>query len=342
MDISEVVTDDYEQCIPSTTLSKLRGAFDRDQRIHVIVVAGDDGLKGVVTRKQLLNSHHDPNEKASTVARMPPRVRRTADVREVARLMVENELDLLPVFEGEQFAGVVTARALLGNVLPNLDALTVADVYTEDLLSISADTTLGEVVNQFRVHGISHLPVLEDQRPEGMISIYDLVDFTVRKLDREQGGGEDVSSHHGDAGGADTAHGGWGERSGFAARLLDLPDRDVMTTPAATVESDQSLGEAVAEMLEKGYSSLLVTPPDMEGIVGIVTTTDVLRALTWTEEDRMDVQVFGVDFLDDLTREDIAERIEGIDRKYEEMTVMETNVNVHRHKERVRGSPSCW
>jgi len=58
----------------------------------------------------------------------PPKVRRTEDVRETARLMVENELKLLPVFEGDRFVGVVTAGGLLGEVREDLDSLDVADV----------------------------------------------------------------------------------------------------------------------------------------------------------------------------------------------------------------------
>jgi len=93
-------------------------------------------------------------------------------------------------------------------------------------------------------------------------------------------------------------------------------------------------------MLEENVSSLLVSYPGVDWPLGIVTTTDLLRALTWTgEEDRMPIQVSGVHLLDDLAREAIAERIEEIDRKYEEMDVLETNVSFHEHKEKLRGTP---
>jgi CBS domain-containing protein len=307
------------------------------------VIADDGGYRGVVSRRRLLSSHHNPDEQAESVMRSAPRIGPTEDVRETARLMVESDLDLLPVFEGENLYGVVTARDLLTDVEPFLDALDVEDVYTQDLLSVESETTVGEVIHRFREHGVSHLPVIDDGDASGMISVYDLVDFTVRQMDREQGGNNDATDSYG--GGASKSqartHGGYGDRAGSAARMLDLPARDVMTTPAATVEFDRSLDEAVDEMLEKNYSSLLVTPPDMAGVVGIVTTTDVLRALTVTEdqEDHIDVQISGMDLIDDLPRERIAERIEDIDRKYEKMDVIEAHVNVHRHKETLRGTP---
>jgi hypothetical protein len=91
------------------------------------------------------------------------------------------------------------------------------------------------------------------------------------------------------------------------------------------------------ERLENDYSSLLVESDSVEWPLGIVTTTDVLEALTVTEDDRMNVQVFGVDLLDTLTRGDIAERIERIDEKYGDMDVLEANVVFHQHQERNRG-----
>ncbi|MFB6131267.1 MAG: CBS domain-containing protein [Salinigranum sp.] len=341
MDISDAVTTEFRQFDPSTRVAKLRGAFDTDPRSRVLVIAGDEGFEGVVSRRRLLSSHHSPDERASSVMRSAPRVTRTEDVREVARLMVESELDLLPVFEGEDLFGVVTSRDLLEGVEPYLDALDVEDVFTRDLVFVQSETTVGEVISRFRTNGFSHLPVIDGDDVRGMISVYDLVDFTVRKNEREQGGSPDGFDEHGGEGSAETyhTHSGYGERAGFKARLLDVPARDVMSNPAATVEFDRPLDEAVDEMLEKNYSSLLVTTPDVAGAVGIVTTTDVLRALTWTDEDHIDVQVFGVDMLDDLDREGIAEAIEEIDDKYEEMTIIEANVNVHRHKEQLRGTP---
>lgn len=71
-----------------------------------------------------------------------------------------------------------------------------------------------------------------------------------------------------------------------------------------------------------------------------MTITDLLRSLTWTgEEGRTDVQVFGVDHMDDLTREEIVERIDEIDRKYQAMNIIEANVQFQQHKEKLRGTP---
>ena len=341
MDISDAVVTDYVAFDPSTPVSKLRGAFDRDDGLRVVVIESDDGYEGVVTQKQLLSSHHNPEEKTDSVLRSAPRVSPTEDVRETARLMVESGLKLLPVFEGEELYGVITDRDLLREVKPYLDALDVEDVFTRDLVYVGPDSTIGEVINTIRENGISRVPVVdEDNDAIGLISVYDLVDFTIREMTQEQGGSHEGFDEHGGSGSADNyqTHSGYGERAGVAARMLDLPARDVMSSPVATTEADRPLDEVLETMLEKNYSSLLVSSDDVVWPLGIVTTTDLLRALTWTEETHVPVQVFNVELLDDLTREDIAQRVEEIDSKHEAMDIMEANVVLQRHDEKLRGT----
>jgi len=339
MDIADCVSTDYVAHDVKTPVSKLRGSFD-DQGIRVVVVTNGGDFEGVVSQAQLLSSHHPPDERAMNVTKHPPKVQRTEDVRETARLMVENELKLLPVFEGEQFVGVVTASGLLGMVRENLDALDVGDVYTRDLFVVEPEDSVGEVIHLLRDNKITRVPVVEEGEPEGVISVYDVVDFVVRAVDREQGGAPAGFDEHGGEGSHEGYRStrGFGERAGEQARLLDLPARDVMSTPARMTRADESLGDAVQVMLDDDISSLVVIDDDGRA-AGIVTITDALRSLTWTDEHRIPVQVFNVDLLETLTREAIARRIEDIDAKYEEMDVLEVNVVFHKHDERVRGLP---
>lgn len=341
MDIADAVTTEYVDVNPGTRLGKLRGMFDEDQSLDAIVVRGEGRFDGLVTRKELVSSHHDPDSKAKSVIRHPPKIGRNEDVRETARLMVENGVKLLPVFEDDTFRGVVTATGLLEMVHENLGALDVSDVYTEELVSVEPGDSLGEVINLIRTHKFTRVPVVDDGEALGMISLFDLVNFTTRQVERAQGGNNDATDSFG--GGVSKSegrtHGGWGERAGDASRLLDLPARDVMNAPAETISPDAGLDEALESMLENNYSSLIVVPEDFVESAGIVTETDLLRALTWTEDEQYDVQVFGVDLMDDLTREAVANRIEEIDGKYRKMDVLEANVVFHRHKEKLRGTP---
>ena len=339
MDIADTATTEFVSVDPDTTVSKLRGTFDSDLELRTVVVTEDGDPRGVVTERQLVSSHHEPNRKAESVIKHPPTVERTEDVREVARLMVENEVKLLLVTEADDFYGVVTARDLIHDIRPNLDALSVADVATQDVVTVDDETTLGEVVNTIRTNGFSRVPVVENGDVRGMVSVHDLVDFTTRTVNRQEGGSAKGfgTADAPDAELAASGTGGRGERRGDMDRMLDLPARDVMNAPAATTAPDRSLADAADEMLEKGYDSLVVVEDGQP--TGIVTVTDVLRSLTWTPEEHIDVQVFNVEYLTDIDKDAIAERIEEIDAEYADMDVIETNAAFQRHREQMRGEP---
>lgn len=333
MDISDIVSTEYERFDVGTPVSKVAGAFE-DPDLKAVVVTDGGDYEGVVTRRQLASSHEQPNQKVGSVVWHVPRVERHEDVREVARLMVGSDAKVLPVVEDGTVHGVVHADDLLAAVREFLDVLSVRHVYSDDLVTVDPDTTLGEVLNVLREHRITHLPVVEDDDLRGIVSLYDVIGFTTRDVERSQGG--DFGDPRAESGGR--THGGYGAREGEQARLLDLPVRDVMTEPVGTVRPDQSLDEAVAEMFDIEASSLVAVDDDGTP-KGIVTKTDVLRSLTWTAEGRMGVQLFGADLLDDMTYDGVSELIADVARKYADMEVLEAKVHLQEHDEELRGVP---
>lgn len=340
MDITDLVTTEYVEFTPDTRVSKLVGTFD-DPSVKGVIVREEDGdVEGVVTRRQLASSHHPPDEKLGSLVWHVPRLSPDEDVRKVARLMVEGDSQFLPVFDRETFEGVVTADAILEAVEPFLDAATVRDVYTDDLVSVAPDATFGEALHVLRENRIAHLPVVDEDETVGIVSLYDVTGVVVRAEQKSTGGdaagvdpfGGEISDSTGRS-----RRGGFGSREGELARMLDLPVRDVMVSPVRTIEPDRTLQEAVEEMFDVGGSALVVTVdgrPD-----GIVTKTDVLDALTWEAEGTRAVQVYGSDLLDDVSYEEIVSLVDGFDEKDGGMSVLDARIHLHEHDETLRGTP---
>jgi len=333
LDIEKIVSADYKQFSPEDTVSKVKGYFENSRDKAVLVRGEVDAYEGVVTLRQLISSHLNPDAKVKSVIGHPPRIDRTEDVREVARLMVESDFKVLPVEEGKDIIGVVTAEGLLSEVNSKLSVLTVEDVHTPRLISVTPDATVGKIINIFRENGISRVPVIEGTRLVGIVTLYDILGFSVREERRDKGGGG-VGEKRGSEGGE---QGGFGPRHGEADRMLDIPAEDVMNSPVETADRDEPLNDATGRMLEMNHSSLVVT--DGKKPTGIFTKTDVLTSLTWTDESRMDVQISNVDYLEPLSPEDVAEMLEEIADKYAEMQVLHANVHLKRHKEKMRGNP---
>lgn len=333
MDITEILSPKFTEFDVGTPLSKVAGAFE-NQELDAVIVTDGDAYRGVVSRRQLASSSNQPSAKVGSQARHVPTVERTEDVREVSRLMIGSDAKTLPVLDDGRVVGVVTGDAVLEAVRPFLDAATVEDAYTEEMISTTPDTTVGKALNLFREAGIAHLPIVDDGDLAGMLSLYDVIDFTTRGGTRSQGGS---SGDFGSRGGGGQNRGGFGAREGDTDWMLDVPVRDLMSDAVVTVERSAPLDEVVETMFERGISSLVVTADD--GPIGIITKTDVIEALTWESDDRNAVQVIGIDLLEGMNYDEVAALIENVTSKYGGMTVIKASIELQEHKERSRGVP---
>lgn len=318
MDISDIATNDYIEVEAEQRLGKARSIFEEENPKGIIVTEAGQ-YEGVLTERKLLGSHIEDDTRISGLTMPAPKIDRTEDIRDTARMLVEGGTKIAPVFEAGELWGIITEDAILEAVLDSLDALTVGQIFSENVVTIEEDDNMGTVINRLREHGISRLPVVdEDGFLTGVVTVHDVVDFVVRDISKTTRG----------------------DRSGEVERMLDLPVYDVMSSPVETVSVEDSVQDAVETMLENDYSGLVVTPADDDRVVGgVLTKTDVLRALSYTEEDRMDVQITNIELLDALSRQEIQERIEEVANKYSDMNVHHAHVRLHKHKEKLRGTP---
>jgi CBS domain-containing protein len=147
----------------------------------------------------------------------------------------------------------------------------VRDVMTKDVLTTSPEATLKEVAALLAEHGISGLPVVDEQRR--VLGVVSEADILLRERTAE------------------------GERGGLIGRLLGQGDElerklaartagEAMTSPAVVIDADRVLGEAAARMLDEGVNRL----PVLEGgkLVGNVTRADLVRAFVRTDEEIAD------------------------------------------------------
>ena len=323
MNISDIATTEFIEADAGTRMGKVRSKFENDNP-KGIIVTNDGDYEGVVSEREILQSHVEDDAKVSALTKPSrstpsPKVDRYEDIRETARVLVESNAKVAPVFENDELWGVISDDAILEAVLDNLDALTVEDIYTDDPVTLTEDDGIGKAINLLREHGISRLPILnENGYLSGVVTTHDIADFVIRKSDTTT----------------------TGDRVGDSQRMLDVPVYDIMNSPVQTTTLGATATEAAEAMLTDDYAGLMVTPADDDRVViGVITKTDILRALTYTEEEHMDVQITNISMLDTISRESIVEGIEAVSDKYADMQVMHAHVRFHEHKEKLRGTP---
>jgi Predicted transcriptional regulator, contains C-terminal CBS domains len=278
MDITNIATPDYVEVRADKRLGKIRSIFDRE-RPNGIIVTKVGGYTGVVGEKQLVRSRMGDDTKVDVVTKSAPKLDRHEDIREAARMLVEGDVNVAPVFEGNQLYGIVTGEDILEAVLENLDAISVEDIFTDDVVDVAEQSPLGEAINKLREHSISRVPVVEQDESSsltGILTTHDIIDFVVRDDDRQ----------------------GRGDRSGDLDRMLDLPVYDLMSAPVITAQPNEPVSDAVKRMFDNDISGVVVTPAAGDTTIeGVLTKTDVLRALTFTEEDRWMFKSRTLDYL---------------------------------------------
>lgn len=318
MNIADIAVPEYVEVDAGERLAKVRSLFERENPKGIIVTENGE-YAGVVGEKQMIRSRMEGDTKVSAVMTPAPGIDRHEDIREAARLLIEGGVKIAPVYEGDKLYGIITGDAILQAVIDSLDANTVEDVYTSDVITIDEDEHVGQAINRLRKNSISRLPVLsESGKLTGVITTNDIVDFVIREQESQ----------------------GSGDRSGDIDRMLDLPIYDLMSNPPITAQPGETTQEAVERMFENDISGLVVTPSSSEsGIAGVLTKTDVLHSLTFTERESMDVQIGNIDLLDTISRGHVVESIEQVAKKYQKMQVFHAHVRLHEHKEKLRGTP---
>ncbi|MEV3987639.1 CBS domain-containing protein [Streptomyces sp. NPDC049837] len=98
-------------------------------------------------------------------------------VVEVARLMRDEDIGAVLVTEGGQLRGLVTDRDLVVRVLcrgGNAEDHSVADACSAEVVSVTPDDDIRRAVDLMRRHALRRLPVVEEGRPVGIVSLGDL------------------------------------------------------------------------------------------------------------------------------------------------------------------------
>lgn len=104
------------------------------------------------------------------------------------RILVQHNIGSVVVVDGDEIAGILTERDVLrlgANDPQKLTTSRVGDVMTKDLVIGVPDDDLEYVMGVMSRNRIRHLPVLEDERLVGILSIGDVVNASRKKAETE-------------------------------------------------------------------------------------------------------------------------------------------------------------
>ncbi|MFT4308510.1 MAG: cyclic nucleotide-binding/CBS domain-containing protein [Candidatus Woesearchaeota archaeon] len=117
---------------------------------------------------------------ADAMSRRPIMVPRHMRIDECARTMKRHSVGSVIVGTGSVFVGLVTEQDLVHSVIAQgaePSELCVADIMSTDVVTVAPELELSEAMRRMTRHRIRHLPVLEENRLVGFLTIKDLLDI---------------------------------------------------------------------------------------------------------------------------------------------------------------------
>jgi acetoin utilization protein AcuB len=97
-------------------------------------------------------------------------------VGQALKLMQQHQIRHLPVVQNNFMVGWISARTLREVLLASmLEVITVGDVMVEAPISVTPDTSVEEAARLVHEHRIGGMPVLEEEKLVGVLTVHDLL-----------------------------------------------------------------------------------------------------------------------------------------------------------------------
>lgn len=112
-------------------------------------------------------------------------ISREANVLEAMKFMAEKRVGSVVVMEGNDVVGIFTERdhaRKVGTLNHKPEAVILKDVMTEDLITVHPNQTVRECMSIMDTNKVRHLPVFEDGKMIGIVSIGDVVHDLIEEL----------------------------------------------------------------------------------------------------------------------------------------------------------------
>lgn len=122
--------------------------------------------------------------KGAVVYTIPP----TASVQQAVQLMEDHGIGSVVVTDGREIFGLVTEREVVLRVVRHAEDPTrtvVVGAMVTPVPTVTPDTTIGQAMELMTDRRSRHLPVMEDGRLVGLVSIGDLTRWITRNLEHQ-------------------------------------------------------------------------------------------------------------------------------------------------------------
>ena len=175
--VRDVFSKGFATVNENDALSRCLELFKKEVPPVIAVLDEKGKYAGVIARRWINRSRLDPaTTKVKTLMRPAPKLDLEVSLSKAAKLMIESGVRQLPVFEKKKLMGFVTDENIIhGAVTQKWGKTEIKEIMTKTPSVIEGNRSVGAALSLFREHGVSHLPVLEEGKLVGILSIHDVI-----------------------------------------------------------------------------------------------------------------------------------------------------------------------
>jgi CBS domain-containing protein len=240
-----------------------------------VVKKGTKRLVGIITRSDLVENP-DEEQLALIMTRNLITVAPNDDIKDAAKIMIENDIRRVPVVEKNELVGLVTASDLINKALWKIDLKNPVENYILRNVPTTWERTPLNVA--FEIMRYFNLKVLLALNKEGKLSgILTETDF----LDESEVVSEQTV--HNTSVGTEGDKWSWDSKNVLYViknhlKFSDKEVRDVVTTDLAIVTTKTAVKECANKMRQRNIEQMPVI--DVEGeLVGLVRASDLIKSI---------------------------------------------------------------
>jgi CBS domain-containing protein len=286
--LEDLMTTKFATIDPEMALSDVVAKMKKE-KLHEIPVVNGKKLLGVVSFSTLIRKKSVVmGQKAKHVMEIPPQVKASAAITEVAETFISTSYRNLPITKGSQLIGVISRKDVVKLILDikEIRNIKVQDMMSTNIKAVEEKAKIKDAMELMSKLDIRTIPVVDKSfKLTGIIGIRDIIDYSW--------GGSGTKSI---------------KKGAYAPENnpVEITVSSLMHDDPVTIEPGDTLGDAVKLMIKKSISTLPVV--EKEELKGIITKYDVLEMIASVRiRDMVYMQISGLEEEDRLSL-DVMER----------------------------------
>lgn len=286
--LEDLMTTKFVTIDPEMALSDVVAKMKKE-KLHEIPVVDGKKLSGVVSFSTLIRKKSVVmGQKAKHVMEIPPKVKESTPVTEVAEIFISTSYRNLPITKGPNIVGVVSRKDVVKLILDikEIRNVQVKDIMSTEIKAVQEKSKIKEAMELMSKLDIRTIPVVDtDFRLTGIIGIRDIIDYSW--------GGSGTKSI---------------KKGAYVPENnpVEITVSSLMHDSPITIGPSDTLGDSVKLMVKKNISTLPVVENDV--LKGVITKYDVLEMIASVRiRDMVYMQISGLEEEDRLSL-DVMER----------------------------------